>query len=170
MHLEDFKTRIFPLKSRLYRFARWLVQHNEDAEDIVQEVFLKLWSMRHDLHQYQSLEALAIRMTRNRCLNQLKASSIRQSVAVEEQPLATPGATPDEKAEQQEAMDTLLHLIGQLPAQQRLIVQLRDVEGLEIEEIAREAEMTPNNVRVTLSLGRKRIRELYRKHYGTEGT
>jgi RNA polymerase sigma-70 factor (ECF subfamily) len=168
MHLTEFKSTIFPLKSRLYRLARWMLLPREDAEDVVQEVFLKLWTMRTELHEYRSIEALAVRMTRNLCLNQLKARK-NPFFTIETQTLMVPGMPTDEALARQDTADILYQLIARLPAQQRLMVQLRDVEGMEVDEIAQIADTTSNNVRVTLSLGRKRIREIYRHYYGDAG-
>lgn len=168
MHLKEFKTTIFPLKSRLYRLASWMLSQREDAEDVVQEVFLKLWTMRNELHQYRSTEALAIRMTKNLCLNQLKAQK-KPLLTIETQMLTMPVLPADEALALQETDSVLRRLIAQLPAQQRLMVQLRDVEGMEVEEIAQIADISSNNVRATLSLGRKKIRELYRQYYGDDG-
>lgn len=163
MHLQDFKSKIFPLKSKLYRFARWLLQNNEDAEDMVQEVFMKLWTMRETLGQYNSLEALALKMTKNMCLNKLKANK-KNLVDIGQQNLPASTTTPDRELEHSHTAHTLTQIIQSLPHQQRLVVQLREVEELEIEEIARITELTENNIRATLSIARKRIREIY-KHY-----
>jgi RNA polymerase sigma-70 factor (ECF subfamily) len=167
MHPEKFMVTVFPLKSRLYRLARWMLSGREDAEDLTQEVLLKLWARREELDRYQSIEALAVRMTKNLCLNQLKAQR-QPMLDAEEQPLAASTLPPDVRLEQKDTVEVLYRLIGQLPDRQRLIVQLRDVEGMEVEEIAQLADMTPSNVRASLSLGRKKIRTLYYQWYGTE--
>jgi RNA polymerase sigma-70 factor (ECF subfamily) len=167
MHLEKFMATVFPLKSRLYRLARWMLSGHEDAEDLTQEVLLKLWARREDLGRYHSIEALAVRMTKNLCLNQLKAQR-QPMLDAEEQPLVASTLAPDLRLEQEDTVEILYRLIVQLPARQRLIVQLRDVEGMEVEEIARLSDMKPSNVRASLSLGRKKIRTLYYQWYGIE--
>jgi RNA polymerase sigma-70 factor (ECF subfamily) len=160
MQLHEFKSKVFPLKSRLYRFARWLLRNNEDAEDLVQDVFLKLWSSRTTLEQYSSLEAFAMRMTKNMCLNKLKANK-RSMVDITEQGLQTTLVPPDKELEVSYTTSTIMQFIQQLPPQQRLLLQLREVEEMEIEEIAQIAGLTANNVRATLSIARKKIREMY---------
>lgn len=168
MQLQEFKSKVFPLKSRLYRFAKWLLQNNEDAEDMVQEVFLKLWATRHTLSQYSSLEALAMRMTKNMCLNELKANK-GGTVDITQQHLQTTLIPPDKELELSNTASTIAQIIQVLPPQQRLIIQLREIEELEIEEIAQIAGLTVNNVRATLSIARKRIRELYTNYERNEG-
>jgi RNA polymerase sigma-70 factor (ECF subfamily) len=106
-------------------------------------------------------------MTKNLCLNQLKAQR-QPMLDAEEQPLVASTLAPDLRLEQEDTVEILYRLIVQLPARQRLIVQLRDVEGMEVEEIARLSDMKPSNVRASLSLGRKKIRTLYYQWYGIE--
>lgn len=53
-------------------FANRFMTDFDDAKDVVQEIFIKLWSMRNELNKYNSVEALAMRMTRNLCLDKIK--------------------------------------------------------------------------------------------------
>lgn len=168
MHLEDFKSKVFPLKSKLYRFARWMLQNNEDAEDMVQEIFLKLWTIKDTLGQYNCLEAFALRMTKNMCLNKIKANKTSM-VDIEGQNLHTLTVPPDKELEYSHTASTMTHIIQLLPPQQRLVVLLREIEELEIEEIAQITELTENNIRATLSIARKRIREIYKNYERNEG-
>ncbi len=167
MHLQDFKSKVFPLKSKLYRFARWMLQNNEDAEDMVQEVFLKLWTMKDTLHQYTSLEAFAMRITKNMCLNKLKTNKANM-VDIVQQNLPTAIIAPDKELEVNHTAGMMCQIINLLPPQQRLLMQLREVEELEMEEIAQIAGLTVNNVRATLSIARKRIREIYSNYERNE--
>jgi len=167
MHLNEFKEKVLHLKDRLYRFALAIMKHREDAEDLVQEVMLKLWVMRGKIDQYNSIEALAIRMIRNAALNKLKEKE-RQWVNVENANFKTTGSDPDKLLERKEVLDLVLRTIDELPTQQRWVILLREIEGLEIEEIAQITDMTVNNIRVSLSLGRKRLITLYNSLYGKE--
>jgi RNA polymerase sigma-70 factor (ECF subfamily) len=144
-----------------------MLQHNEDAEDMVQEVFLKLWTMRGTLNQYDSLEAFAMRMTKNMCLNKLKANKTHM-VDIAQQNMQTATAFTDAEMEASHAAGLMAKIINLLPPQQRLVIQLREIEELEIEEIAEIAELTVNNVRATLSIARKRVREIYTNYERNE--
>ena len=68
MELQEFQHKVYPLKNKLFRFAKRLLDHTEEAEDIVQEVFIKLWNRRDKLDEYRSVEALAMITTKNLCL------------------------------------------------------------------------------------------------------
>ena len=72
MKSSEFKLLVMPYSSRLYRMAFRLMNSREEAEDIVQEVYVKLWGMRNELNKYNSIEALCVRITRNLCLDHLR--------------------------------------------------------------------------------------------------
>jgi RNA polymerase sigma-70 factor (ECF subfamily) len=137
-----------------------MLQNNEDAEDMVQEVFVKLWTLRDTLEQYASLEAFAMRMTKNMCLNKIKARK-GSMVDIGQQNLPATVLSPDKEMEFTHTATMMNRIINMLPPQQRLVIQLREVEELEMEEIARITELTVNNVRATLSIARKKVREIY---------
>lgn len=165
MLVNEFKEQVLSLKDRLYRFALTMMKNREEAEDLVQEVLLKLWGMRNKLSHYKSIEALAIQMIRNAALNRLKTKE-RLWIDVEHANHKMTGNHPGEQLEKKEALDLLLRAIDLLPPQQRWVVLLRDIEGLEMEEIVQLTDMTINNIRVSLSLGRKRLIQLYADRYG----
>src|SRR6056297_3583859 len=72
MTAEAFKENILPLNRKLLGFANHFMKDMDDAKDIVQEIYIKLWNMRNELSKYNSVEALAMRMTRNLCLDKIK--------------------------------------------------------------------------------------------------
>lgn len=73
MELETFKITVLPLRDKLINFSLRLMQEKADAEDIVQEAFLKLWYIREKLDGYNSVEALAMQVTKNLALDKLRA-------------------------------------------------------------------------------------------------
>ena len=78
MKSSEFKFLVMPYSERLYRMAFRLMGNREEAEDTVQEVYLKLWGMRNELIKYDSIEALSIRITRNLCLDHLRRRKTSQ--------------------------------------------------------------------------------------------
>lgn len=69
MELKEFKITVLPLRAKLLNYARKLTDEPEDAEDAVQEVLLKLWNKRLELEQYRSIEAFAMTLTHNICID-----------------------------------------------------------------------------------------------------
>ena len=74
MHSEEFKNNVLPLKGALYRFAKSLLANAQEAEDCVQEIFLKLWTRRASLSTIANLKAYTLQMMRNLCLDKLKST------------------------------------------------------------------------------------------------
>ena len=168
MKSSEFKLLVMPYSSRLYRMAFRLMNSREEAEDIVQEVYVKLWGMRNELERYNSIEALSVRITRNLCLDQLrrrkvnhdamKAEKIKQDAYPE---------TPSDKLEKKEDAELVHTLIAALPEPQRSLVHLRHLEGKEYEEIAEMVNMNVNAIRVSISRARKQMRTLVEKKYSS---
>lgn len=162
MDTEEFKIRLLPLKNKFYRLAMRLLNHREEAEDVVQEVFLKIWKMRDELQQYRSVEALMMTMTRNLSLDKLK---LKKNKAVSLQPewTAFQQESPHEQSEQRDMLAKVMQLMNRLPEQQRTIIQLRDVEACTFDEMMKITGFDKNYLRVNLSRARKKIRESIEK-------
>lgn len=171
MLAKEFKTSVLPLSNKLLRFAIQFTKNEEEARDVIQDVFLKLWQKRQTLEKVENIEAFAMRMTRNRCLDLFRA---KRSVPVEEEELIR---HRDEKQDLQleielsETAVLIKSLINELPDLQKKVMYMRDIEQMEYEEIAKITELNINAIRVNLSRARKKVRdELFKKHaYGLEG-
>jgi len=162
MDIEEFKIRLLPLKNKFYRLAMRLLYNREEAEDVVQEVFLKVWKMRDDLEKYRSVEALMMTMTRNMCLDKLKMKK-NKAMSLQPEMNVLPQENPHEQSEQRDLVDKVMRLMDQLPRQQRTIIHLRDVEAYSFEEMAEITGFDKNYLRVNLSRARKKIRESIEK-------
>jgi RNA polymerase sigma-70 factor (ECF subfamily) len=168
MKSSEFKLLVMPYSSRLYRMAYRLMNSREEAEDIVQEVYVKLWGMRNDLHKYNSIEALCVRITRNLCLDQLRRRKVSlDAMKAEKIKQESFPETPSESLEKKENADLLHTLIAALPEPQRSLVHLRHLEGKEYEEIAEMVNMNVNAIRVSISRARKQMRALVEKQYSS---
>ncbi len=162
MDTNRFKSEVLPLKNKLYRFACRLLNDGEDARDAIQEVFIKLWDRRDKLDDLNSIEAFAMTVTKNYCLDRIKG---RKTVSIEQTKSLlfreSEGVTAEKNIELKDSANYIEKLIATLPEQQKMIIQLRDVEGYEFEEIEKALDISVNTIRVNLSRARKRIRELY---------
>jgi RNA polymerase sigma-70 factor (ECF subfamily) len=169
MTAEQFHNDVFPLKHPLYRFAKRMLKSTADAEDIVQEVMVRLWIRREKLESYRNLEAFAMTITKNLCLDKMKRKGYRTDELTDSN---TPrGATsPYTALETSDAMKHVHELMDQLPEQQRMIIHLRDVEGYPYDQIGEILDMTENAIRVNLSRARKKIRDGLSKLYTYEFT
>ena len=73
MKQKEFLATVLPVKDKLYRLAKRLLVSQEEAEDAVQEVILKLWKGKNRMKDYKNSEAFAMTMTKNYCLDRLKS-------------------------------------------------------------------------------------------------
>ena len=163
----EFENLIAPFKDKVFRFAKRLLVSTEEAEDATQEVMVRLWHKKETLTNYNSVEALAMTMTKNFCLDQLKSKRASNLQLVHSN-YRDNQVGIDQQLEAKDSWNWVEKMINELPEQQRLIIQMRDVEEFEFTEIAAVLEMNETAVRVALSRARKTIREqLVAKHnYG----
>ena len=158
MNQIEFMQLVTPFKDKLFRLAKRLLVSTEEAEDATQEILVKLWSRSECLDAYNSVEALAMTMTKNYCLDQLKskrASNLR--IVHSNFTDREPGL--QQQLEDSDSLSWVEKVINQLPNQQKLIIQMRDIEQYEFAEIAKILEMNETAIRVALSRARKTIRE-----------
>jgi RNA polymerase sigma-70 factor, ECF subfamily len=169
MNSEEFKERYFPFNRKLFRVALRILGNTADAEDAIQEVYLKLWNIREKLADTLNPEAFAITVTKNYCIDRLK---LKHTVNFQESHnlVVSHEYNPYERVEQKDNNNKLLQLIELLPEPQKSILIFRDVENFSFEEIQDITGLTVNNIRVNLSRARKQIRDEFLKfhQYGTE--
>jgi len=163
MDIQTFKHFIIPVQSKLYRLAKTMLNDPEEAEDAVQEVLLKLWTRRGMLDNYRSIEALAMIITKNLCLDKLKSNYHQKTMGMDGKEVHADTGTPYHTTELSDSVNMIHRLLGQLPEQQRLVMHLRDIEEYSYEEIEKITGMCVNNIRVTLSRARKSVRENFKK-------
>lgn len=168
MKSSEFKILLLPFSSRLYRLAFGLLGNREEAEDTVQEVYLKLWKMRDDLGKYNSLEALSVRITRNLCLDQLRRrKTTREAQEQKELEPQIETENPSDTLLKKERSQIINRLINELPEPQRSLVYFRHIEGKEYHEIESLMDMKENAIRVSISRARKQLKEMLQKKYAS---
>jgi RNA polymerase sigma-70 factor, ECF subfamily len=165
MTRNDFEHLIQQLSRKLYGFAFRILRNQEEAEDVAQEVVIKLWNIKDTLDQYRSIDALAIAMTRNYCIDLIRKqkhfTTVEYSIS-DYQNISSP--SPQEQLENRESGEILNTLIENLPETLRTVIKMRDIEGLSFEEIAEKTYQNINTLRVTLSRARKILRDEYKKY------
>ncbi|WP_456379024.1 RNA polymerase sigma factor [Lutibacter sp.] len=167
MTQSEFLETVMPFKDKVFRVAKRLLVSTEEAEDATQELYFKLWKNRAKLKNYKSIEAFAMTMTKNYCFDRLKSKQASNLKLVHSN-YKENGTSLDRRLELNDSVSLVHKLINNLPEQQKLIIQLRDIEEYEFHEIAELLNLKPTAIRVTLSRARKTIREqLLKQHkYG----
>jgi len=159
MLARDFKTDVLPMSNKLLRFALQILQDEEEAKDVLQDIFLKLWQKRDELAKVENLDSFAMRMIRNRCLDVIRSRRTVSMEGMKKIKLADEDCSETDHLENTDSVSLVKRIIAGLPDIQRIVIQLRDIEQLEYEEIAEVTEMNVNAIRVNLSRARKKVRD-----------
>lgn len=154
MTQEEFKEEAQRLRPRLMLTARRYLG-DDDAEDTVQDALLRLWQMVGELRQ--PLDALALRLTRNLCIDQVRR---RKPTVV----LTDSGGT-GETDDNDERIERMMAVVSTLPDLQQTILRLRHLEGMEMNEIADLIGSSEVAIRKALSRARQAVRQKYMKQY-----
>ena len=167
MKQSDFLKSVLPFKDKVFRLAKRLLVSSEEAEDATQELYFKLWKNKEKIAEYKNVEAFAMTMTKNYCFDRLKSKQASNLTLVHSNYKEKDTAL-EKKMEYRDSVSQVHKLIEKLPEQQKLVIQLRDVEEYDFEEIGKMLDLKPTAVRVALSRARKTIREeLVKQHnYG----
>ena len=162
MDSEEFKVKVFVLKDKLYRFSKRILNDETEAQDVVQDVLLKFWNMRDELHIYNNLEALAMTTVKNMSLDKARRKNTRfnKSDDIKYHTDTVIGAYDMETSD---LSLQIKQIINQLPEPQKTIIHLRDVEDYDFEEIVPLVAMSVETIRVNLSRARKKVREEMKK-------
>ncbi len=167
MQQTEFLNVVLPFKDKLYRMAKRLLVSTEEAEDATQEIILKLWEKKKAMVGYKSVEAYAMMMTKNFCLDRLKSKQAGNLKLVHSN-YSDESVSLQRQVEVRDSLHWIEKIMQELPEQQKIILQLRDVEQYEYDEISKLLEMSPTAVRVALSRARKTVREklMEKENYG----
>ncbi|MBK5721722.1 RNA polymerase sigma factor [Dysgonomonas sp. Marseille-P4677] len=161
MDAETFKKVFLPYHQKLYRIAYRIVQDSANAEDIVQETFIKLWNKRHEMYTIDNTEAFAIIILRNTSLDFLRKT--KNDCHTDYDANIPETESLSKRIELQDEAEQIKILINNLPDQQRQVMMMKHWDDYSDEEIEQATGISPGNIRVILSRARKTIREQYIK-------
>lgn len=145
------------LRDTIYRMALGILGDSAEAEDIVQDVSERAWRARDAVLKSQYPRAYVYRIARNMAIDRLRHR--RYTLPASAVRLPDEGDDGDRASNMGDMTALTRRLIAALPEKQRLAIELRDVEGYEIDEIAAIVESDETSVRMNLSRARKSIRE-----------
>lgn len=167
MNQTEFLEKVLPFKDKVYRLAKRLLISTDEAEDATQELYFKLWKNKAKIESYDNVEAYAMMMTKNYCLDQLKSKRASNLTLIHSN-YKDENISLQKEVEVSDSTDIIKKMIDELPEKQRIIIQLRDIENYEYHEIGKVLNMEPTAIRVALSRARKTLREKFVKqqNYG----
>ncbi len=145
-----FWNHVNPLQERLFKFAYSMLKNREDAQDSVHDVLEKLWYKRNHLRWEENLNAFAMRTMKNHCIDTLRKR--KQLLNVDAEDTTIQADIPNENFDMVELIKTR---IGLLPLEQRMVIELKDIQGYSYQEIGEIMEMPIPTLRVYLGRARK---------------
>ncbi len=162
MNKKIFHEQVLPMQDQCFRFALRMMANREEAEDIVQDMLMKVWQNQEGLHKIKNVSGWTMQMVKNACLDKLKSSAYKYR---DDNAEATLGklSVSDDNAEQQEKWAWIEKGIDRLPDKQKMVFQLREIEGYSYEEIATILEIELSGVKISLFRARKSIKSFIDK-------
>lgn len=151
----------------MFRFALRLLGDAEDARDAVQDALLRIWEDRERLKEIKNGEAWSMQITKNLCLDRLKARKIRKrDRGLHKEDVN--GETPYQLTERQDRLENVRKMIGALPEKYKMAIHLRDIEGFSYQEMADILNWSMDEVKINLFRARKKLKEqcIKSKSYG----
>lgn len=157
MTARDFTDTYLPLSESLYRVAYRLLGTQEDAEDAVQDLYLKLWAGKENLDAVYNPKAYCISLLRNLCIDRLRREKAHRVEDGIEESLSTRDDTY-KMTEQKERLEEVARLSSKLSPNQKMILRMRIFEDLSYDEMAKRTGMSKLTMRVLLSQAKSKIK------------
>jgi RNA polymerase sigma-70 factor (ECF subfamily) len=178
--VSGFEAAVERHQRKVYTFARYYLGNPEEAEDVTQEVLVRMWRQWRKLDA-ERLGPWLLRVTRNACYDLLRRRRSAAKLVVpepeveglEQAAVETAAAGDPDPQARAEAADFRRHLrsaLGELGEPMKSIVILREIQGFKYREISDALDLPLNTVRVYLHRGRRRLRERLREVYGHAAT
>ena len=157
----SFQDDILPLKDKLFRLALRITFDRAEAEDVVQDTMIRVWNKREEWTQFGSIEAYCLTVAKNLAIDRSQKKEAQNVELTPEMEEESEISGPYDQLVNNERMSIIHRLINELPEKQRLIMQLRDIEGESYKEIAKILNLTEEQVKVNLFRARQKVKQRY---------
>lgn len=154
MSLQTFTNEVLPLKDKLYRFALRILRDPQEAEDVVQDIMIKVWDKREEWKNWSSIEAMCMTMTRNLSIDRTRSKHRKVGEIPDGIDIVEGSASPEQSTSSKDMMNHIRQMMDQLPEKQKSIIQLRDIEGYTYQEIADLLDIPLSQVKVNVHRAR----------------
>jgi RNA polymerase sigma factor (sigma-70 family) len=163
--MKSFMDRILPIRDKMYRFSMRIVGNASDAEDVVQDVFVRMWTRKNQLDGIHNLEAWCMTLTKNLSIDKIRARKRTTHTLEEAREVRDAEPTPYQVTARNEKVELVHEMIGSLPEKQKMIIHLRDIEQMSYKEICEITGYSLSQVKINLHRGRKQLKEKLQKFY-----
>ena len=156
--MNDFRNIWMPLSDRFYRAAYYMLESQQDAEDAVQELYLKLWRSRYSLSGLRNPVAYGLSLLKNICLDRIRRREVRKSEPLD---LAAPPERPphDRQTDAKDTLKLVMREMDKLPQKQAEVMKMMVLEGLDYKGISRRTGLSQVHIRVLISTARKTLKQ-----------
>jgi RNA polymerase sigma-70 factor (ECF subfamily) len=160
MTTTDYQAAVLEHKDRVYSYARHLLRHAEDAQDVAQECLVRLWHHRDHVEPGAACRNWLLRSAHNLCVDTIRRRRSRGEVFRDETMPEPPDGRPDafRRAHACQASAVLSRALMELTDRDRAIVLLREVEGMPYDEIASLLDLNLGTLKATLHRVREKLR------------
>ncbi|MDR0232918.1 MAG: RNA polymerase sigma factor [Dysgonamonadaceae bacterium] len=156
-----FKQLFLPFHRKLFCIAYRILSNANDAEDIIQETYIKLWTKRHEIGHISNAESFSIIVLKNTCLDFLRKT--KNDLLTEYDYNIPSSISLSNEVEQLDQLNHVSLLMSKLSGQQQLVLKLKHWDGYSDEEIEQITGLQRGNIKVILSRARKMIKDEYLK-------
>ena len=162
MDAQEFKQRYMPHYRLLYRVAYHLTANAQDAEDLLQDLYLKLWQKRDSLTDEAMKESYLVAMMRNLYLDQHRLKHIDTSAELKEESSPPDERSLDHQIDSQDELQQMEGLISELPDRDAKIIQMHLVEERSYEEIEHDTGLSQGYIRIIVMRTKKKLQQQFR--------
>jgi RNA polymerase sigma-70 factor (ECF subfamily) len=167
MTAEEFKNKVIPYSRKLYPMLRRILKDEEETQDALQDLMIKLWGKKKELVKCNNLNSYIIAVAKNYSFDLLKKKRPSTIGEKEEYKILNIEAT-DLEPDIKEKYEQVRKVIDNLPEKYKTVIQMRDIDGFSFEEIQEFTGYEIPNIRVILSRARLKVKEGVEKIYGYE--
>jgi RNA polymerase sigma-70 factor (ECF subfamily) len=159
---QEFKSLVIPFKNLLYFVAQKVLNDQHEAEDVVQETYLKAWKARYKLSEVINLKAWLCTITRNLAIDRSKQINKNRSLHAQEETYTEMRFSSEDEAVQKK-VNKIFELLKHLPEIQATCFSLREADQLTYKEIASIVQLKESSVKVNVFRARKKLKALFIK-------
>jgi RNA polymerase sigma-70 factor (ECF subfamily) len=158
MDYSEFENKWLPLNGNFYRVAFYILEDENDAMDIVQNLYLKLWNGRDRLDEVSNPLGYGITLTKNLCLDKVRNYKSKNTERIDEKAEIIDTSSPETIILDKERIAMVLDAIEKLPDKQKLVLKMRLLYDMPYDKISKLTGLSELNIRVFVSIARKTLR------------
>ena len=161
MDAREFRQRFMPHHQLLYRVAYHLTSNAQDAEDLLQDLYLKLWQKRDELPEEATRDAYLATMMRNLFIDQRRLKRLDASTELKNEEGPPDDRSLDRQIDARDEVRQIEGLISELSERDAKIIQMHLIEDRTYEEIEHDTGLSQGNIRIIVMRTKKKLKQQF---------